>query len=154
MKVTDASIRIHRTIDAPVDAVFSAWLEPEVLRRWFAPDDATVESVVVEPHVGGHFRLYQTRDGQRIGGFEARIAELVPNERIVFQWRLVGPLGASGPIFDSILTLMFQSTASNATLLTLVHEHLDELRSAMPDLFNQFEAGWNDVLQKLESAAA
>jgi len=35
-------VRIERTFAAPAEAVFDAWTNPEVMRRWFhcGPDDA------------------------------------------------------------------------------------------------------------------
>ena len=45
----------HRVIDAPVEAVYAAWTEPELLRRWLAPGNATVVRAVAEVADGGTF---------------------------------------------------------------------------------------------------
>ena len=31
------AVRLQRTIPAPPDKVYRAWLEPELIRRWLAP---------------------------------------------------------------------------------------------------------------------
>lgn len=152
MKVSQGSITVQRTIAAPVEMVYKAWLDPRVLRRWLAPGSAEVEKVEVDERVGGRFRLWQSRDGQIIGGFEAEILELVHNQRIVFNWGLVGPNRLNGPIYDSVLTITFRAETSDVTTLTLVHEHLDALWAAMPECAEQFEAGWQNVLDKLAGA--
>ena len=50
-------LTLHRTIHAPVETVYAAWTEAEVLRRWFAPGDAAVARVVAEIAVGGEFLI-------------------------------------------------------------------------------------------------
>ena len=35
-----ATLRLERTFDAPAEAVFDAWTNPEVLRRWWAANAA------------------------------------------------------------------------------------------------------------------
>ncbi len=152
MNVSKNSIKLERTIAAPVERVFKAWLDPRTLCKWLAPGDATVSDVQVDERVGGSFRLTQSRDGDAIGGFDAEILELVPNERIVLKWGLLGPQGLDGPMYDSLLTVTFRRDGNGVTTLTLLHEHLDALRAAMPDVADQFENGWNDVLDKLSAA--
>jgi uncharacterized protein YndB with AHSA1/START domain len=43
----------ERTYPAPLDAVWRAWTEPELLRRWWAPEHATVTDCDVDLRVGG-----------------------------------------------------------------------------------------------------
>jgi hypothetical protein len=46
---------IKRTMNAPVDLVWRALTEPELLKRWFAPRPWTVGSVTLELVPGGAF---------------------------------------------------------------------------------------------------
>ena len=46
-------LTLHRLIDAPVEEVYAAWTEPEMLRRWLAPGSAKVVRAVAEATVGG-----------------------------------------------------------------------------------------------------
>jgi uncharacterized protein YndB with AHSA1/START domain len=153
MTAQQATVRITRSIPAPADRVFRAWLEPELLRRWMTPG-LDVTHAEVDPRVGGHFRVRQGTAGETSGGFEAEIIELVQNERIVFKWGMVGPKLLEGPVYDSRLTVTFRQTADNSTELTLVHERLEELYAAMPEVAGQFEAGWVFVLDKLAKELA
>jgi uncharacterized protein YndB with AHSA1/START domain len=52
-------IRIDHVFDAPREAVFAAWVDPDQVARWWAPGGLEVprESVEIEPRVGGAFRL-------------------------------------------------------------------------------------------------
>ena len=49
-------LTLHRVIDAPVETVYAAWTEPEMLRHWLAPGNATVVRAVAEPEIGGRKR--------------------------------------------------------------------------------------------------
>jgi len=147
-------VRLERTFDAPPERVFRAWLEPHLLRRWMAPGEIATTQAEVDQRVGGRYRIWHTQDGVDVGGFDCALVELVPNERIVWQWGFVGPQRADGPVFDSLLTVILRPTAAGGTLLTLEHTRLDDLATALPDVAGNVEAGWKSVLDKLAGAMA
>ena len=142
-------VRIERTISAPPHVAFRAWLEPELLRLWLAPGAMKVSRVEVDERVGGRFRIWQSNCGQNAGGFECELAELVPDQRIVFHWGFVGPNRTAGPSFDSLLTITFRDAPGDATALTLMHQKLDDLERAMPHVAKNVEIGWNLVFVRL-----
>ena len=142
-------VRIERVITASPHDLYRAWLDPDLLQRWLAPGGITVERAEVEARVGGRYRIWHLDSGVRIGGFECEIVELVPDERIVFKWGFAGPERTAGPVYDSLLTITLRSAPRNATVLTLVHERLDDLAAGLPHVANQVEAGWKLVLEKL-----
>lgn len=146
------NIRIHRTIGAPPDRVYRAWLDPNVVSRWLAPGNSHVTRVEVEERIGGAFRVWQSEGDRDIGGFDAEVLELIPPERIVFQWGFVGPDRLAGPKFDSLLTILLEPGEDDSTELTLIHERLDDLHSAMPDVADSVADGWDMVIQKLSIA--
>jgi uncharacterized protein YndB with AHSA1/START domain len=143
------NVRRERTIHAPARAVYRAWLDPEILRRWLGPGSSECVRAEVDERVGGRFRIWQSDAGQPIGGFEAELTELVPDRRIVWRWGLVGPAREAGPVYDSTLTVTLDETPDGDTHLILLHERLDELAAAMPQVAARFADGWDDVLAKL-----
>ena len=147
------AVRLQRTIPAPPHAVYRAWLEPDLVRQWMAPG-LEVERVEIDERVGGRYSVWHMSSGASAGGFECEILELVPDERIVFRWGFVGPRRAEGPVFDSRLTITLHEVDRGSTLLTLVHERLDELARAMPDVADKVRFGWELVLEKLETQCA
>jgi hypothetical protein len=52
------------------------------------------------------------------------------------------------------LTITFREVDPGSTLLTLVHERLDELARAMPDVADKVQVGWELVLEKLGPSIA
>jgi uncharacterized protein YndB with AHSA1/START domain len=143
--------RVHltRTIPAKPAQVYRAWLDPALLARWMAPGASTVTSADVDEHVGGHYRI---QHGEQ-GGFDAELLELVPDRRLVFRWGFVGPQWRSGPSYDSLLTVTFDET-DGGTLLTLVHERLDDLAAALPEVARNVSPGWESALDKLVAVAS
>ncbi|MGI8450626.1 MAG: SRPBCC family protein [Streptosporangiaceae bacterium] len=147
-----AVVRVERTIPAPPQLVYRAWLDPELLQRWMAPGSLTMARAEVEEWPGGHYRIWQEDSGRDAGGFEAELLELVPDERLVFRWGFVGPERTGGPVFDSLLTVTLGQDPAGGTRLTLVHEQLDELAEAMPRVAENIGPGWETALTKLAAA--
>jgi uncharacterized protein YndB with AHSA1/START domain len=147
------AVRLQRTIAAPPDRVYRAWLDPDLLARWMAPGALDVTRAEVDERVGGHFRIWHASADGDVGGFEAELLELVPGERIVFRWGFVGPDRLAGPTYDSLLTITLREAPDGGTALTLVHERLDELAAALPDVADNVGRGWELALDKLEQLA-
>jgi uncharacterized protein YndB with AHSA1/START domain len=144
-------VRLQRTFAAPPERVYRAWLDPEVLSRWMAPGALEVTRAEVDERVGGRLRIWHAGPDGDVGGFEAELLELVPGERIVFRWGFVGPERLAGPTYDSLLTITLRETPDGATELTLVHERLDDLAAALPDVADNVGRGWELALDKLVS---
>jgi uncharacterized protein YndB with AHSA1/START domain len=149
-----AVVRLERTIPAPPDQVYRAWLDPGLLTRWMAPGDYAITRAEVDERVGGHYRIWHTDAGSDVGGFDGELTELIPGQRIVFRWGFVGPDRRRGPAFDSILTITLREAPGGATLLTLLHERLDDLAAAMPEVAANVGSGWDNVLGKLADMLA
>jgi uncharacterized protein YndB with AHSA1/START domain len=147
--MTAPIVHLQRTITARPHRVYRAWLEPDLLARWLAPDGFEATRVEVDGRVGGRFRIWHAQAGTDVGGFDCELVELVPDQRLVFRWGFVGPDRTAGPAYDSLLTVTLQEAAEGGTLLTLVHERLDELAAAMPGVAENVRPGWAQALDKL-----
>ena len=82
----DREIRIERVFHAPRNRVWDAYTRLEQLTQWWGRGNR-IEVERWEFRVGGHWRFVEHADGQA-HGFEGRIREIVPQERIVqsFEW--------------------------------------------------------------------
>jgi len=142
-------IRLERTIPAPPHAVYRAWLEPGLLKQWLAPGGLVVTRAEIDERAGGRYRIWHADSSSDVGGFEAELLELVPDQKIVFRWGFAGPDRTNGPVFDSLLTVTLDETPDGTTALQLVHERLDELAEALPWIAASVQTGWELVLDKL-----
>ncbi len=148
--MTYPPVRLTRTLPAPRDRVYRAWLDPDVVRRWLAPVGFDVARAEVDERVGGRLAAWHVdADGHEVGGFESEVLELVPPERIVLAWRFVGSDRLEGDTQETRLTVIMQEPAPGTTELTLVHERLDALAAAHPEIAGQVENGWTGTLDRL-----
>lgn len=148
------AVRLQRDLPAPPDKVYRAWLDPDLLRRWLAPGGLEVARAEVEPRVGGRYRIWHTDAGAHVGGFDCELVELEQDRRIVWRWGFVGPQREAGATFDSLLTVTLDASPNGGTALSLVHERLDDLAAAMPQVADGVAPGWQSVLDKLAEVAA
>ncbi len=138
--VANIYLALHRVINAPVEAVYAAWTEPEMLRRWMAPGNAAVVHAVAEAAVGGTF-LVEMRgaDGKR-WLVRGRYREVAPLRRLVKTWHWEG----SG--IETLVTVEFEPLAPGRTRLTLTHS-----RFAEDEARDEHVHGWNACLSKLKA---
>ena len=62
----DVALELTRVFDAAPDRVFDAWLS-KIWGEWAGPPGGTGEVVLMEPQVGGRYRLNaRTPDGQQL----------------------------------------------------------------------------------------
>ena len=147
-----STVRLERLLPAAPDQVYRAWLDPDILLRWFAPEGFSPAGVEVDERVGGRLAVWHAgADGEDLGGAECEIVDLVPAERIVLRWTFVGRDRVVEPDHASLLTVTLRP-AGAGTLLTLVHDRLDGLGAAMPDVAGQVENGWSGTLDRLDAA--
>src|SRR3954468_12730325 len=136
------AVHVRRTIAAPPHRVYRAWLDPQLMSRWFAPASFTVRRVEVDERVGGRLRIWHSDSaGNDVGGAEAEIVELIPGERIVLHWQFVGPDRIIDPAMTTRLTLTFTATPPG-TQLDLIHDRLDGLRDRSPYIAERIGPGW------------
>jgi len=134
----DLTLTVTRTINAPPETVFDAWLNPEMLMRFMCPGPGmTTPSATADPQVGGRFDLIMKNGDDEMphGGVYREIDR--PN-RLVFSWE--SPFNAEG----STVTLEFKPT-SDGTHLTLTHVRFVDEQSR-----DNHQGGWTAILAKLD----
>jgi uncharacterized protein YndB with AHSA1/START domain len=138
------SLTLTRVIAAPPEKVFRAWIEPEAMKRWFAPSDAfTVPEVETDPRVGGAYRIVMLApDGERhcVRGV---YREMTPPRRLVFTWAW-----ESTPERESLVTVELKAQAGK-TQLMLKHEQFADAEAR-----DKHEQGWVGCLDRLARALA
>ena len=134
---SDLTLTVERIIYAPPEAVFDAWLNPEMLMRFMCPGPGmTTPSADTDPHVGGRFDLVMKNGDDEMphGGIYREINR--PN-RLVFSWE--SPFSVDG----STVTLEFRPEGTG-THLTLTHIRFPDEESRDNHL-----GGWTAILARL-----
>ncbi len=146
------AVRIERTIRAPPERVFRAFIDPELMQHWMTPGDFRIDRVSVDPKVGGRISISHSLKGVSYGGYEGEFVKIVPNREFVYRWAFVGTEPEKGEYFDSLVTVTLRPVPGGKTLVTVVHERLEDLRQRAPKIYGQVNWGWNNVFDKLEKA--
>lgn len=137
---------VEREVRASVRTSWTAWTEPEHVRRWYAPRPGTIAECEIDLRPGGTFRFVL----RSVEGDEHAISccylEVEPFQRLVWTdalrpgWR-PSPQG----FFTATMTL---EARGDLTVCRTVAMHRDEVdRDAHADA--GFHDGWGTVLDQL-----
>ena len=77
------TVRFHRVLRATPERVYRAFLDPDALAKWMAPNGFTAKVHHLDPRVGGTYKMSFTNfTSGKSHSFGGEYLELVPNERI------------------------------------------------------------------------
>jgi uncharacterized protein YndB with AHSA1/START domain len=137
--ISNDTVHIRRTFQAPVERVFDAWTSEEVMRRWWQAELGWETSAAeVDLRVGGEVRVVMrdpAKDEEYGGG--GRYTEVQPPNRLAFTW-----------IWDrdsrrTLIEIDFEE-ADGATTVSFTHTGLlDE------EAVRSHEGGWGRILDNL-----
>lgn len=136
--MTDLIVNITKTVHAPIEQVFDAWLNPELLTRFILPAPGMPKPEVEnDPREGGRFTIIMHVGDDRIPHTGSYL-ELDRPHRLRFSWE--SPYSTD----DSTVTLDFTEIDSATTRVELTHVKFlhEEARS-------DHEGGWGNVLDRL-----
>lgn len=78
-----STIKLHRVFTTTPEKLYRAFLEPDALVKWIAPNGFTARVHHLEAKVGGTYKMSFSNFGANKGhSFGGEYLELVPNERI------------------------------------------------------------------------
>ena len=129
------SLNISKTIQAPVEEVFEAWLNPDTLSRFMLPKPGMPSPAVsLDPKVGGRFKI-DMDVGEKIVPHEGEYTEIDRPRRLSFTWN--SPFSAPG----SIVTIEFKSIDNSTTEVRLNH-----VRFLSEESCANHRDGWTNIL--------
>lgn len=141
-------IDMTRDFDAPVEAVYRAHTEPDLLKKWLGPRgyDMTIESF--EMKVGGHYRYLHTDPAGQSYAFNGVVHVARPNELIIQTFEFEGY-----PDVVSLETLRLAALGDGRTRLDTHSVYPSvEARDGMAE--SGMEQGVTEGYQKLDEVLA
>jgi len=137
--MNDLICKLSRVINAPIDKVFDAWLDPHLLARFMLPMRGMPQpKTEVDGRVGGRFTIHMDV-GEKIIPHSGTYLELDRPNRLVFSWE--SPFSTDG----STVTLEFTVQDKAKTRLELTHvRFIDE------ETRDNHEIGWGNILAALD----
>ncbi|HBS26486.1 MAG TPA: SRPBCC domain-containing protein [Gammaproteobacteria bacterium] len=137
--MTDLTVKLNKTIHAPIETVFDAWLDPKLLARFILPAPGMPEPKVEnDPQEGGKFVIIMEVGDDKIP-HSGEYLEVNRPERLVFTW------ASPCSIDDSTVTLEFSAIDQSTTEIKLTH-----IRFIDEETRSDHEGGWSNILDKLD----
>ena len=89
--MTEANqVMFERTYAAPLEKVWQAWTEPELLKKWWGPDNVSIPECEVDLRVGGRFYIVMEA-GEAMGEYQgtrwpmdAKYTEVEPKAKLSY----------------------------------------------------------------------
>ena len=143
---SDTTILITREFAAPKHLVYRTWTEPELIKRWWAGQRGTVDSIDVDLRVGGQWRYVMTANEGMSVAFHGEFREIVPNERLV-----TTEIYEEVPDDYAIDTATFVEHDGRTTLTVLVEHTCQEARDM--HINSGMEGGMQEAFDLAEQVA-
>ena len=128
---------VMRTINAPPRIVFEAWINAELLKRWWVPKSFALEllSCELDVRVGGAYRLvFRHPADPEPMAFHGRYLEVRPPSRLVWTNEEAGNAG-------QVTTVTFEERGEQTQLV--VHD-LYSSKEALDEAVSSGSISWND----------
>jgi uncharacterized protein YndB with AHSA1/START domain len=127
--------------DAPRELVFQNWLEPALMKGWFAPDGFSVTLCEIDARPGGKWRVeYRSVNGETHTEY-GEFCELVAPEKLVFTLTQADTLGHVGEE-----TMVFVQLVAKGAV-TEMHFRQTGFDTAKRRRANA--VGWNECFRRL-----
>ena len=134
------SLTMKRRLNASPAEVYKAWTDPELLVRWFGPENVVAQEAEIDPRVDGAYHVVMIENTGERHEVSGRYIEVVENERLVFSWSWV-----TTPERVSRVTVTLKPDGEG-TILTLLHEKLFDDAAVRGHTH-----GWTGTMVKLEA---
>ncbi len=141
---------LERYVAVPVEKVWAAWTQPDLLMKWFTPVPWKTVACEIDLRPGGAFHtVMQSPEGEKFPGTGCYL-EVVPNNRLIWTSALAGGYRPNEPqfgvpTFTGVIALQAKGAGTRYTA-TAIHgtEHDAKIHSEMG-----FYDGWGAALDQL-----
>lgn len=138
-------LSMRRTIEAPREAVFQAFIDPKKVQQWYGPRGFTIEIDRFEARVGGAYRLCMISPDPTRHWLRGEFLIIQPHDRVAFTW-----IWEQGDIagLETLVSVRL-AAKDNSTELVLEHSRLPSESSV-----KAHEGGWSSSFDCLADFVA
>ena len=150
-KSQTAMLIILRTFDEPPEKLFEAWINPDIMKKWFFTTELTNIYTMSEPKVGGTFEIldfHDEEDNYVLGKYK----EIDPPKKLRFTFKMPHINDAEDVIeiqiksYESGCKMTFIQEIKIPTEVGLTEE---EIESKLKEYHDQTEEGWGYIFDEL-----
>jgi len=143
-------VKISRTFDAPRQAIWDAWTQPEQFKQWFMPEPFTIPSCELDVQVGGELHVdTQSPDGV-IMPLIGKYTVVEAPSKLAF---VSSPLDADGNKLFEVQQTITLNEVDGKTTLDIVSEVLSAGENA-DQFLSGMEPGLNQAFDQLSTLVA
>jgi len=147
-------IMITREFDLPLDLLFKAYVEPDIVEQWMSSEHSTTKVLKLESKKQGSYVFQATDAKGNKYGFNGVIHEFVPNRKIIRTFEMENtPFGVQLEVYE------FESLSDDTSKLNM-HVIYESVAQRDQVLKLPFAQGMNmahnriqDIISKLKSIA-
>ena len=146
-RTSDRELVVTRSFNAPAHLVFKAWITPELLMRWWAPESFGINLVgcEVDARTGGSYRLLFDVPGQpEPMAFVGKYLEVTPPRRLVWTNEETED--------GSVTTVTFEERDGKTHLV--VHDLYPNKEALDAALASESTGGWPEQFDQLDVVLA
>ena len=136
--MSDNTVVVTKIINASREELFEAFTNPEIMSKWFYPEDDMSVEVNNTFHVGGGYTLKMHSKSGDLYTHVGEYKEIIPLEKLVFTWN-------SDFVQNTVVTVTF-SEMETGTEVTISHDLLPA-----GEMTENHRKGWNGCLNRLKS---
>jgi uncharacterized protein YndB with AHSA1/START domain len=137
-------VRLSRIFRAPRELVFRAWIDPDQVAAWWAPEECVIPdgTVEIEPRAGGriHFTMVNRQSGA-VYPVRFTIVEISEPELLVLA---SDPQPEIGLVYPMITRAVFEPEGEGTLVTVTQGPHTETTEDGA-------NAGWTGALDKLEA---
>lgn len=142
---------ITRTLQAPRQALWRAWSDPDLLKEWWCPKPWTTEVKAFDLRPGGAFHTLMRGPEGGVSDNPGCFLEVVPQARIVMTSMLTADWRPATPWLGMTAIITMEDDGAGCRYTARVM-HPDEATRAKHEKMGFFE-GWGTVITQLEAFA-
>lgn len=136
--MTELAVNLKKTINAPIDRVFDAWLDADTLSKFILPMPGMPEPrTEADGRKGGSFTIYMVV-GEDVIPHKGKYLEVDRPNKLVFTWE--SPFSTA----DSTVTILFKALTETSTEIDFKH-----VKFVNEESRTDHEGGWKNILDKL-----
>lgn len=139
------TLKMTRNFDVARERVFDAWLNPEMMRKWFFTLEGTNKVTKNNPQVGGTWEIIDHRDGKDYRAI-GEYLEIDPPTKLVFTFKMPQFSESEDTITVELKELKQGCEMTFTQNIIVPHEEnwtTSDIEKALGEYHDGSEHGWN-----------
>lgn len=143
--MSDHQVVLKKEFTAPIEKVFQAWVDPQLIMQWYSPENMTTPHVEADPRIGGSYAITMVYTETPEQGATVRgvYKEIDKPYKLRFSWQWDGQEDVTE------VTVALRKISANQTELILIHGGFVDKKYKTGFGVADHKNGWTTAFHKL-----